>query len=113
MAQPAGTVESVIVEKGETSGVKGIDEEFFGTDISSTELKTGRASFYKISIAANSAAQIQVTLDSGATWVNLATLVADTHTTFEVAIRSTDTFNMRSTVAGTTVHYCRVDGYRR
>ena len=93
---------------GSTSGVKTQNTEWFATDIVIDDnIKA------IISVAENTGVTVEVTKDSGTTWVSLfsgAALTVDAEHTFDVHVRTGDLFNMRTpTVGGTTVHWCRID----
>lgn len=105
-------VESYVKIIGDTSGSKAQNVEWFASDLTSDASEQFAASKFRITLAVSSSVPIQVTLDSGTTWVALnegSSLVSDSLYMFDVGVRQADTFNMRTTDAsGTTVRFCRV-----
>ena len=103
----------VVFAGSSTSGAKAQNAEWFASDISSASFQTDRASKFRITLAVSSAVVVQITLDSGTTWVSLNSnkaLVADSAYAFDMPALQADTFNMRTNdAAGTTVRFCRVD----
>ena len=95
------------------SGSKAQNAEWFSSDLSPETLSSDQeASKFRISVAVSAAVDVQITLDSGTTWLKLNsgnTLVADSLYIFDVPTRFGDTFNMRtSTSGGCTVRVCRI-----
>ena len=89
---------------GTESGAKLQDVEYFSTDLQTNEDA-------KLTIVVSALADdVQITLDSGATWVDLiGALTANTHTQFSVTVGGGDLINFRSNDAGgTTLDYFRV-----
>lgn len=92
----------------EATGVKVQNAEWFASDIviSDTEKLV-------ISISEDTGVIVEITKNSGATWVTLfsgTALTIDSEHTFDVHVRSGDLFNMRTpTVGGTTINWCRID----
>ena len=99
-----GAVKSV----SDTSGAKNQNEEWFSTDLSPT--KIGK---FRTSMCLDVAVKIQVTVDSGTTWLTLnsdTTLTANSLFIFDVSIRLNDNFNIRiPTAGGATIQLCRID----
>ena len=98
---------------GSASGSKAQNAEWFAADLSPETLSSDQeASKFRISVAVSAAVDVQITLDSGTTWLKLNsgnTLVADSLYIFDVPTRFGDTFNMRtSTSGGCTVRVCRI-----
>jgi len=93
---------------GDATGVKTQNEEWFATDLVPT-----KNSKFRTTISLNVSVKIQVTLDSGTTWVTLnsdVALTANSLYVFDVAVRVKDNFNMRiPTAGGATVELCRID----
>ena len=106
-------VESYVKVIGSSSGAKAQDAEWFSADLTSEATSEQfSASKFRIHLAINSAVKAMITLDSGTTWVYLnqgTALTADSAYVFDIPVRKTDTFNMKTDdSAGTTVHYCRI-----
>ena len=98
--------------KDSTNGAKAQNAEWFSTDLT----RAGGPQFaskYRISLAINAEKVVQITLDSGSTWLklnNATALLADCAYVFDIAVRAADAFNIRiPDSGGATVHYCRVD----
>lgn len=93
---------------GNTSGVKAQNVEWFASDIIISN--TGKIRF---NVAVSTAVIVEITKDSGTTWVDIngvVALVADDETSKNIPVRAGDLFNARTTDgAGTTVRYCRLD----
>jgi len=106
-------VESYVKVIGDTSGAKAENVEWFSADLA-TEATSEQfsASKFRIHLAINSAVKVAITLDSGTKWVYLnqgTALTADSAYVFDIPVRKTDTFNMRTDdSAGTTCHYVRI-----
>ena len=98
---------------GAESGVKAQNAEWFASDIATGADQTLYSSKYRIFVSINAAKVVEVTVDSGTTWVSVnggVALVAGACYTFDIPTRSGDTFNMRiPTSGGATVNVCRVD----
>ena len=93
---------------------KAEDVEWFSTDLDPDPASgTSGASTWHISVSMTND-DIEVTLDSGATWVLLGTKpTAGTHTEFTLRVRDTDTVNFRCPdVGGCTLDYFRIDAER-
>lgn len=106
-------VENYIKIIGETSGTKAQNVEWFSADLK--EQQTSEqfgATKFRVQVGISSTVKIAVTLDSGSNWLYLnngEALVADTLYIFDVALRQSDNFNMRTDdSSGTTVKVCRV-----
>jgi len=86
------------------TGAKAQDVEYFASDIVINETATLTLSL------SGTAVDVQVTLDSGSTWVDLITaLVLNTHTEVSFTVRGIDTVNFRTNNAsGITLDYLRV-----
>jgi len=99
-----GDVKSI----GDASGVKAQNAEWFATDLSPIKIAK-----FRISMSLDAAVKIQITVDSGTTWVTLnsdVTLTANSLYVFDVSVRVNDNFNMRiPTAGGATIQLCRVD----
>ena len=93
---------------GETSGVKTQNTEWFASDITSDDV--GK---YRVNISVDTAVVVEITKDSGATWITInsgSALSVDDESIFSIPIRSPDTFNIRiPTAGGATVNHCRID----
>ena len=94
--------------KGEATGTKVKDEEWFSKDVIPT--KDAKA---KITLSLDTAVKIEVTIDGGDTWLILnsdVALIANSLFNFDVALRVNDKFNMRiPTAGGATINLCRID----
>lgn len=106
-------VENYVKIIGSTSGSKGQDVEWFSSDLQ--ELAVNEqfgASKFRVTVAIGEAKHVWITLDSGTTWVKLNegnNLTADALYVFDVPIRPSDNFNMKTDDAtGCTVKICRV-----
>lgn len=101
------------VIKADTSGAKAANEEWFGTDITSG-VSPDYAPIFMVTFASDTSTAVEVTLDSGTTWVAIrdevgnATFDADVNYSRPVIVRSVDQFNVRATT-GVTLRYARVD----
>lgn len=98
---------------GEASGTKAQNAEWFSSDLSPETLHSDQeASKFRISVALSAHVYIEVTLDSGSTWVKLNSgnkVVIDSLYVFDVPIRFGDTFNMRvPDSSGATIRVCRI-----
>jgi hypothetical protein len=98
---------------GEATGAKAQNVEWFSADLKEQAVtEQFGATKFRVQVGINSAVKIAVTLDSGSNWLYLNggnELVADTLYIFDVALRQTDNFNMRTDDAsGTTIKVCRV-----
>ena len=97
-----------ITAVGETSGSKAQNIEWFSSD-----LKRNQTTKFRVNIALDTSVVIEITKDSGTTWVTLnggVALVLDSEYTFDIPIRTGDLFNIRiPTGGGATVHWCRID----
>jgi len=100
-----------VMETGEGTGAKAQNTEWFATDLTSTSTSS-EAAKYRIAVSVSAAVVVEVTLDSGTTWMSLnanVALTADALYVFEVPIRNVDNFNMRTpTVGGATIRICRI-----
>lgn len=106
-------VENYIKIIGESSGSKAQNAEWFSADLQEQAVSEQfGATKFRIQVGISSAVKIAVTLDSGSNWLYLnngEALVADTLYIFDVALRQSDNFNMRTDdSSGTTVKVCRV-----
>ena len=90
---------------GTESGAKLQDVEYFSTD-----LITNEDAKLTIVVSTQAATDVQITLDSGATWADLTSATtALTHTQFSITVGGGDLINFRSNDAGgTTLDYFRV-----
>ena len=105
--------ESYVKVIGEASGAKAQNAEWFSADLQEQQISEQfGASKFRLTLAISSEVAVQVTLDSGSTWVYLNAsdpLKADSLYMFDVGIRDGDNFNMRTNdSSGTTVRFCRV-----
>ncbi len=88
---------------------KAQDAEYFAADL--VPDPRGDTSTWYISFAQLDD-NLEMTIDSGTTWVAVAgTVAAGTHTAFTIRVRATDLVNFRAATA-TTVDYFRVDAER-
>ena len=98
---------------GDTSGAKAQNAEWFTSDIATGSDQALYSSKYRIFVSINAAKIVEVTIDSGSTWMSVnggVALVANACYIFDIPTRSGDTFNMRiSESGGATVNACRVD----
>lgn len=101
-----------LTPRGEATGTKAVNDEWFATDLDPGERAT-RASKFKVTIAVDAAVIIETTNDSGTNWCALnagVALAVNNLYTFDVAVRNGDKFNMKtSTTGGCTILICRVD----
>lgn len=101
-----------VVKAGSATGAKAQNAEWFASDLVPAVL-SDYASKYRIMVAVSLAVTLEVTLDSGTTWVLLNSAVAigaEQLFIFDVPALTADNFNLRTpTVGGTTIRYCRVD----
>jgi hypothetical protein len=98
---------------GEASGAKAQNVEWFSADLQEQQVSEQfGASKFRLTLAISSEVAVQVTLDSGTTWVYLNAsdaIKADSLYMFDVGVRQGDNFNMRTDdSSGTTVRFCRV-----
>lgn len=97
---------------GSASGVKAANAEWFAADLTAN-IETDIAIVFEIQVSVSVAVVVEVTFDSGSNWTALnngTAIGADKLHTFDVKLRSTDTFNMRTpTAGGATVDVCTVD----
>jgi hypothetical protein len=106
-------VENYVKVIGEASGAKSQNTEWFSSDLQEQAVNEQfGASKFRVTLAISSEVKVQLTLDSGTTWVYFnedSALKADSIYVFDVPVRQGDTFNMRTNdSAGTTVRFCRV-----
>lgn len=94
---------------GSATGAKAEDAEFFSSDLAPRSSATPVAYRYIVTIVSLNDL-IEVTVDSGTTWVTLGTPTAATLTTYSFNVRTGDTVNFRTpNVGGTTLTLFRVD----
>lgn len=98
---------------GEATGAKAQNTEWFASDLQEQQVSEQfGASKFRLTLAISTEKKVQITLDSGTTWVYLNeanALTADALYMFDVGVRDGDNFNMRCDEAdGTTVRICRV-----
>jgi len=102
-----------VMPVGNTTGAKAQNAEWFTSDIATGSDQVNYSSKYRILVSINAAKIVEVTLNSGTTWISLnggSALVANAAYVFDIPTRSGDTFNMRiSQSSGATVNICRVD----
>lgn len=79
---------------GTTSGEKAQNVEFFATDIEPNDIGTLRVNLSGDNVL------IQITKDSGSTWLTLGTPAANADTNFFVAVSLGDAINFRTNDAG-------------
>jgi len=105
-------VENYVKIIGDATGAKGQNVEWFATDLESEMTEQFAAAKFRITLAVSAAVSVQITLDSGTTWLALnegSALVADAIYMFDVGVRQTDNFNMRTTdSSGCTIRRCAV-----
>lgn len=105
---------SALYNKGVESGAKAQNAEWFATDIN-PGIRSGKMMDLTLQISVSAtAAVVEVTLDSGATWseINLgvALPVRKLHT-FSIFAKNDDLVNFRATnTSGTTLDICYVIG---
>lgn len=98
---------------GEATGTKAQNVEWFAADLSPETLSSEQeASKFRLAVAVDTHVYVEVTLDSGTTWLKLNggnKLVINSLYVFDVPIRFGDTFNMRiPDSSGATIKVCRV-----
>ena len=102
-----------VIPVGNETGAKAQNAEWFATDIATGSDQGSFSSKYRIFLSINAEKVVEVTLDSGTTWIKLngaAALAANGAYVFDIPTRSGDTFNIRiPDSSGATVNICRVD----
>lgn len=98
--------------QGSTTGAKAQNAEWFASDLEPFA-RSIRATKFRVTIVEDTGVVIECTLDSGSNWFTINSgnaLTADSMFSFDILLRVTDTFNIRTpTAGGTTVVVCRVD----
>ena len=104
-----------VIKDAITNQALASNAEWFTTDITVSEnVAPDYAPIFMLTFAINASSAVEITLDSGTTFVNIrdevgnGTFDADVYYSRPVIVRPGDTFNVRATAA-VTVHYARVD----
>ena len=97
---------------GSASGVKTANAEWFAADLTA-DIESDISIIFEIHVSVSAAVVVEVTFDSGSNWTALndgTAIGADKLRIFDIKLRSTDNFNMRTpTSGGATVDICTVD----
>lgn len=93
---------SKVIPKGEESGAKAQNAEFFAADLLPT-VTADYASKFKLGIVATAGDAIEVTWDGGSTWellIGAAELTANKHFEKSFSVRNGDEVNFRCPTSG-------------